>query len=625
MQHFNRPLSAAILLLLVQTSGFAMSLGASTGSVTFGRPLDLTVQVRLDSPLDEPANCFSAEAYQGDSRLDSNRLRIDVKPAVNPLDALVRIRSTSTVTEPWAKVILRSTCGTKMSRQYDFLTDFVSDLPSTNPVTPNNRLPTVASKSLDAQEASTALMPLTTASQTKSLARKSVVSKAPAQKSLPAPASVAPVAPIAVASKALRPDKQKNDSLKNSVKLASKSLAAPESKSRLKMETFDLMDEQQVMLKMSTALLSPVVSDTPENKQALAQATAVWRALNAKPEDIAADAQKLQTTADELQRVKDSALKATTSLQERLRIAEEKKYANPVIYGLTGLLILALAGLTWLWLRVRQGTPTNYAWLHEQSATELTDSEQIDPRNLEPQFVPTHFSKTLDEPIKANFDHAHGTTRNNVALPTELQNKTVFTETEEQVSQEALAASTVPVTLGTTMVFTTPTLKTETLIDNNPLWPAEATLSTQTNPPEALVITAPEEFMLPVTLVEPEPQATPFDSAVQVDLDPWSKKDANLPANSLNIDFDFSKVMSTPAEIAPSNNNNMVEFYNDVDHEKIAPRPEDAQTRSLQSMATQLPKPLKKLKKPLQASAAATDQKSNLIDFDSFAKPPTLQ
>ena len=75
------------------------------------------------------------------------------------------------------------------------------------------------------------------------------------------------------------------------------------------METFDLADELQVMLKMSTALLTPAALDTSANAQALAQAAAVWRALNAKLEDVAADAQKLQATAAELQSVKSKALR----------------------------------------------------------------------------------------------------------------------------------------------------------------------------------------------------------------------------------------------------------------------------------------------------------------------------
>ena len=159
-----------------------MSLGQSTGAVVFGRPLDLTVQARLDAPLDESSNCFSAEIFQGDTRLDGSRIRVEVKAAANPLEASIRIRSTATITEPWAKVILRSNCGTKMSRQYDFLTDFVADLP---PSMPNARLPVLASTARDMQEPAAALPPLaalTSPATVKSSTAKQKSAKAVVQK-----------------------------------------------------------------------------------------------------------------------------------------------------------------------------------------------------------------------------------------------------------------------------------------------------------------------------------------------------------------------------------------------------------------------------------------------------------
>ena len=129
--------------------------------------------------------------------------------------------------------------------------------------------------------------------------------------------------------------------------------------------------------------------------------------------------------------------------------------------------------------------------------------------------------------------------------------------------------------------------------------------------------------MLPVTQAEVEPSTTPFDSAVQVDLDPWSKQEASLPANSLNIDLDFSKVTPPAPRVVPSNNH--VEFYTDGEHEKAVATPEDAQTRKPLITAKSLPKSVQKLKKPIQAPTLATDQKSNLIDFESFANPPVPQ
>lgn len=120
MRHLNRYIVVLTTLLLSALTSEAVQLGSAKGSAVFGRPLDLSVQVRLDVPAEEAANCFSAEVFQADNKFDVGRVRLDVIPAANGLDATVRVRSATAVNEPWAKVILRSNCGAKVSRQYDF-------------------------------------------------------------------------------------------------------------------------------------------------------------------------------------------------------------------------------------------------------------------------------------------------------------------------------------------------------------------------------------------------------------------------------------------------------------------------------------------------------------------------
>lgn len=394
-----------------------MSLGQSNGSVVFGRPLDLTVPVRLDAPMQEPANCFSAEVFQGDRKFDSSRVRVDVKVTANPLEALVRIHSTTSITEPWAKVILRANCDAKMSRQYDFLTDLVTDALSNSP---NSRLPVIASAAVATQEA-------------------------PAAKTLP-------------------PQKLQSTA-KLSPQTAKSAGSTSEGKSRLKMETFELLDEQQVMLKMSTSLLSPASSDSPANAQAIAQAAAIWRALNAKPEEVVAAAQKLQTTATELQSVKDSALKTRTSLQERLRSAEAKEFFNPVVYGLLGLLALTLAGLVWLLFNIRKGTQPSYAWLRDKSAPLYAEPQIVEP--LVPYTSPTESAPTAQDD-----------------------------EQRYRIKEMPLAETDVPAWPAMPATPPAPVAsvhpKPTVSVSNNPLWLANVPSSTQTVSPAALVITPTE-------------------------------------------------------------------------------------------------------------------------------------
>ena len=603
-----------------------MSFGASNGSVIFGRPLDLTIQARLDGPVDESSNCFSAEVYQGDARFDSSRVRVDVKAGTNPLEALIRIRSTATITEPWAKVILRSNCGTKISRQYDFLTDFVTDLPAN---LPNTRLPVVASTAREAQEPASALPPLASlttpatgaALTVKSLAIKQKLAKFKPAKEAKSATTAAKTntdesTTVASNTPAVRPSK-----LKSSSKLAAKATPTAESKSRLKMETFDLADERQVMLKMSTALLAPVASETPANAQALAQAAAVWRVLNAKPEDVAADAQKLQATAAELQSVKSAALKEQASLQERLRLAEEKKFANPLVYGLLALLALTLAGLTLMWLRNRKNAQAEYAWLGDTTIP-LVDQRLSNNENkevTEPAFVNTVNTTPL-QPVPEKVS---------VVLAPVAQEEVSVASTEEQ-PEVVLLKETPAQALSAPMVFTTPTRKVDVHVDNNPLWPAEAASAKHTDAPEALVITPTEAFLLPITQPEPELLATtPYPTQVaqerQVDL-PLPLKKIIAPPETLNIDLDFSKISPPTSRksvnIKNKNIDNHIEFYSDDEHAKAGQAEnlaEQASERKPKSPPP-LPKSVRKPQKP--AAPDAAEHKSNLIDFESFAAPP---
>lgn len=628
MKLYKRPILVAVVFLLVHINGTAMSLGQSSGSVVFGRPIDLTIQARLDGPLEESSNCFSAEVFQGDTRFDGSRIRLDVKAAANPLEASIRIRSTAIITEPWAKVILRSNCGTKISRQYDFLTDFIADL---SPSMPNARLPVVASTAREMQETATALPPLaspTSAPVVKSTAAKNKVAKSVDQKSAKptmatAKSSTDDAVTVASSSTALRTGK-----LKSTNKMATKAAnLAPEGKSRLKMETFDLADEHQVMLKMSTALISPMASDTPANAQALAQAAAVWRALNAKPEELAADAQKLQATAAELQSVKNNALKAQASLQERLRVAEQKEFSNPLVYGLLALLALALAGLTWMWLRVRKHAQAGYAWLGDEKIAPAYAETLSGTHAAEPVFVETQNmmpAKYVQEPVPVFVPDAYtgGDATEDASAPSMEETHAL------QETQEMQDASSATETLSASMVFTKPLPKIDVHIDNNPLWPADAASATHSDGPAALVIMPTDAFMLPVTQpdtkTEPEQQVTPEAALVQFDL---PGKATVAPPETLNLDLDFSKISPPARKKVHSPVDNHIEFYTDNEHAKAglpeqhADHEEAALTneRKLKS-PPKLPKSVQKPHKP--ASSSVSDHKSNLIDFESFANPP---
>lgn len=374
MRHLNRYIVLTTLLLNT-LMGEAVQLGSVKGSAVFGRPLDLNVQVRLDTPAEEAANCFSAEVFQADNKFDAGRVRLDVVPSANGLDATVRVRSVTAVNEPWAKVILRSNCGARVSRQYDFLTDFATDISTGNMLAetkPNLPATTTSSDST----ATTAVV----------AASGAVIAQAPAS-NWNVKRSQAKVKASPQKAKSIEPTPAV---VANGNKKTTEMVANALGQSRLKMETFELTDEHQVLLKLSTALIAPTGMRTPEEIQALAQATAVWRAINGMPPEFKATetpaADVVATTQVKAPAVATPPVTMPALMNQKL--AGKSEFSNLMVYGLIGLLALTLGCIAWLWLRVRKATRAGYDWLNDSVAEDAyADHEQT-------QFLHSKFYET---------------------------------------------------------------------------------------------------------------------------------------------------------------------------------------------------------------------------------------
>ena len=361
MKSSKKRVSIALTLLLVSTSSLTASLGSNFNtSIVFDRALDVTIPAQFDTVPEDVTTCFVAEAYQGGNRFDINRLQIDVKPTDKPLHYVVRIRSTTPVTEPWAKLVVHNTCGPKFMRTYEFLTEFSSNPIVKNAETTNaatavgiKEAESVKSNLIQSPDVKTANKQATRATTDASTQRKQTVKN----EAFTVARSKKPNAPKQVP---LQSDLKSAKELKTSVANAN---GTP----RLVLENAPLLAENQIMLKLTTDLLmSSKTSDveTPEHAQSMAQARAIWHALNAKTEDLAADALKLQDTTVQLAAQNQTNL----DLSAKLRVAEQHTYTNSLVYALGALLTLALAALAWLWLKNRKVNQSGYAWLGEEAS-----------------------------------------------------------------------------------------------------------------------------------------------------------------------------------------------------------------------------------------------------------------
>lgn len=579
MSHLHR-LLLAILLGALQP-GFAMQLGASKGSAVFGRPLDLTIPVRFDAPVEDPFNCFSAEVFQADTKFDAGRVRIDVTPASNGLDAVVRIRSNTAVVEPWAKVILRNNCGAKVTRQYDFLTDFVADIPAINPQTESvatQNLPTtsIAGNSTTKQSAQTTtvsnVLPLLPSAPVSNWSVKRAQESAQTNTQATNQASVqAPTKPR----RTVKPNVvEPKPAAIAAAPVNALGKVAQMGQSRLKMETFELTDEHQVLLKLSTAMIAPTGMRTPEEIQALAQATAVWRAINGMPALAAA------TVAQPASPTNTPAVAAAQT--KPTAIVKDGKYDfnNPIVYGLMGLLALTLACIAWLWLHVRRGTQPGYGWLEETALAEVP--VQSDPSLLE-----------QDLRNDAAFAQQDQTEDLQHLVVTELQPAAPL------VAEAAFNSSPLAVLKSIKETMTLQNGKTSSQINAKGKETKEFSAA---NPPEK----SPEHF--DDSRFDEQQLITKFNiSLVQEDI---------ITAKNESVDFvvpDASpKLRSVP--------NPVVAVDSEIELNLSPIQPEKTPAEPTQT-STNLPK--KELPKEL-AKEQTSASKGNLIDFDVFAEPAPL-
>ena len=430
MRHLNRYIFI-VSLLATSLATEAVQLGSVKGSAVFGRPLDLTVQVRLDAPFDETANCFSADLFQADNKFDAGRVRLDVQPAANGLDATVRVRSVTPVNEPWAKVILRNNCGAKISRHYDFLTDF-TDAPASTAQADHSVMPAALPMTPSSTAISSASLPNIKTRSTATTVRGKQVENS-AKSSL----KKSSTDEAGAAQKFKRTMQATSEMAKSVVATASST-----GQSRLKMETFELTDEHQVLLKLTSAMVAPTGMRNPEEIQALAQATSVWRAINGMPAEVQPAATVVTAETQVKTPVSETAItkQATFTTNKLPKLTGVSEFSNLLVYGLIGLLALTLACIAWLWLRMRKASRAGYGWLNESAANPAETGHEPT------QFLPSNFHLTqidgqkISEPVlESDIEIDMSADENVEALP--VQNKDSSALAESQVDSTSFKAA----------------------------------------------------------------------------------------------------------------------------------------------------------------------------------------
>lgn len=338
------------ILLSTVLSSAAASLGRHSGAAVIGRPLDVRVQVLLAPGEELNALCLAAEVRYGDTLLPSTVVSVSPQRTAPDAEASIRVQAARAIDEPIVMVTVRAGCNASHSRQFVFLADLVPD--------------TQAAQQPAAVPAPVAAAPLPSAGSRPAPGAASVSPDASdaegagqASPRRPAPPAARPKAPAQAPSP--------------SVVRRPAAVPPPAAVPRLQLDPVDisLNIERDPTLRLSMTMLS----EPTDSEEVRANAARLWAAINASPEDILRDAQKLAVLEAEAQGLRSEEARNQATIAELNASLERSRYVNWLVYLLAALLLMAVAALIVVWRRrgVAQDGEASKAWWSEESKAEL--------------------------------------------------------------------------------------------------------------------------------------------------------------------------------------------------------------------------------------------------------------
>ncbi len=406
---------AGIVLMVGATAASALSLGRVRGTALLGRGLDLSVQGTLEAQEATPeANCFSADLFYGETRVSPSQ--ISISPERTPSGELrIRIRSSSMVDEPVVTLFLRAGCGAAVSRRYVLLSETLSEAESgaAQPlfISPSALPPAVSASPRSANAA--ANPGLGAATGAGGLASPTSPSSANANRSnersseLAAQRQARREARLAAqerSSAQALPDAAQASAPRPSVvrKANQPKSGAP----RLQVDLLDLTSTE-LNLRGSAELSSAPSSDESLRRQA----QALWRSLNASPEDTLRDTLRLETLESQMRTALEQSKRQgqdIATLSSELQAAQRARYLNPfsAFLGVLALLALALSFVLW-----RRNAGSSQPWWGSAAS-------QVNPQDEEHLWGHLVDSQSpADSPVRKEASHQEAGLHNASAKP----------------------------------------------------------------------------------------------------------------------------------------------------------------------------------------------------------------
>lgn len=344
-----------VSLSVVACSAAALSLGSSRGTVVLGAPVDLSFEVIPDAGSDVASSCVSARLVSGADPVAESKVQIT--PVEGGRTPMVRVRAFISVDEPVLTATLTAGCSGQTTRTYTFLADLPTAAAGANrPVDIARLAPGVASAAIgNSSRSATA----EAAPAGRTTGRSSAVAgeRAPAAPR-PARADSGTATAQAQVQAPRQPRATSSASPRSGAPAAAGSAkaAAPlaEPKARLVMEPLELWLDSPLALRPAEQLAA---ASTPVTDAQRAEAAALWKAMNASPEEVrdaVGQASKLQADVAAQRARANTEGAAAADLRQRLETVQAQSFPAMVVYGLLALLLLALALVVWIWSRARR-------------------------------------------------------------------------------------------------------------------------------------------------------------------------------------------------------------------------------------------------------------------------------
>lgn len=389
-------MACCIVLALLGHGAQALTIGNVRGAVLIGKPVNVTVPITLDAGESPASACTEVDISFADARVDASRIRTNWIG-----ESALRVQTTVAVDEPMINIWLRAGCTRKSERRFVLLADVVTESTTTGPVVIEAFTPSVPAVSESSSSttnapkvAETAASPVVVASgkveskpaATKKPRTKETVTTAAVQPKVEPVKAVAEAKPIRALPVQVPPSDEASKPM--ATVAASKPAVAVAQADKPKDDTAAVKPRLRVEglpdfnpgLKSSLALSAGPVEDL----QARENARAIWKSLNATPDDLINISKRLAALEGEAKLLRDGKAKVQAdqdALKSQLERAEDDRYSNWLVALLAALFLgaSALAGVMWWRSREKAGWSPKDMWHGSDDGIEPSNLSDLAP------------------------------------------------------------------------------------------------------------------------------------------------------------------------------------------------------------------------------------------------------